>query len=102
VLNIAELRWLVGTLLGRRDQRVRVSDATYRQFVDTIAQAAADALGYATSPVDWVEEWLVAFYRTADTPPDGGILSDPRFDGDVQAEWLAGVAAAVVRPPALA
>lgn len=94
VLSIPELRWLVGAALCRKDRRVRLADAAYRQFVDTVAQAVGAALGYDCSPADdFTGEWLLTFYLTGDTPPDGGILADPRFDPDVQADFLAGVAA---------
>lgn len=93
VLNIPELRGLIAMILDQSDPRVQLADDVYRQFVDSVAQAAAAALGYDTTPTDWIEEWLVSFYLTEDTPADGGILADPRFDADVQAEFMAGVTA---------
>jgi hypothetical protein len=93
VLNVPDLRWLIERLLGQEDPRIRLPDDAYRHFLDDLARAVSDALGYNPGPADWTEEWLVSFYLTEDSPADGGILADPQLDPDVQDEFMAGVAA---------
>src|SRR5437773_1953589 len=77
VLSVPDLRWLIERLLSQEDPRVRLSDDTYRHFLDDLAQAVGRALGYDPTPADWTEEWLVSFYLTEASPADGGILVDP-------------------------
>jgi hypothetical protein len=98
VLNIPELRGLIAMILDQRDPRVRLADDVYRQFNESVAQAVAAALGYDATPADWLEEWLVSFYLTEDSPADGGILADPQLDSDVHDEFMAGVAARRATP----
>lgn len=98
VLSIPELRGLLDLILDQSDPRVQLPDVAYRRFIDDVAQAAATALGYEATPADWLEEWLVSFYLTEESPADGGILADPQLDPDVQDEFMAGVAARRARP----
>jgi hypothetical protein len=92
VLNVPELQTLIAAILSQKDPSVRLSDEIYRQFLDDVAQAVGTALSYDPRPADWIEEWLISFDLTEDSPADGGILADPGFDADVQDEFMAGVA----------